>query len=244
MQYASGQARYGSKIAQVIHHIQRRTGQARAYYEPMVGGANVACHVAHRNKFLSDAQPELIAMWQALQEGWEPPTSLTKEEYLHIRDNQSSYPPEIVAFAGYGCSFGGKWFAGYARGTSRQGKVFDFARNTANQLQKQLPGLIDADFRCCDYRSISPGYGSFIYLHPPYSDAKPLPHHPVLDHAEFWEIAREWSRKSEVLVCELTYPDDFRPVRWIDTGSGGYMGKRGTGREEYLLLHESSDYWL
>ena len=53
-------------------------------------------------------------MWKALQQGWEPPDLVTFEDYEYVRAHQDENPA-LTAFVGFGCTFGAKWFGGYAR---------------------------------------------------------------------------------------------------------------------------------
>src|ERR1700750_2056717 len=90
------------------------TSERDVYVEPFVGAGSVAAEMVpfFDGAILSDASPDLIAMWQALQNGWEPPENVTLEEYEAQRHAPVS---ALRGFVGYGCSFGGKWFGGYAR---------------------------------------------------------------------------------------------------------------------------------
>lgn len=52
-------------------------------------------------------------MWQALQQGWQPPEIITKDEYYYVKEHKDENPA-LTGFVGFGCSFGGKWFGGLA----------------------------------------------------------------------------------------------------------------------------------
>lgn len=62
----------------------------------------------------NDAHPYLMEMWKALQQGWEPPDIVTEAEYQYIKAHKDE-DPALTAFVGFGCTFGAKWFGGYAR---------------------------------------------------------------------------------------------------------------------------------
>ena len=86
------------------------------YWEPFVGAAWILESVIGcGNKYASDANPYLVAMWKALQGGWVPPSTITESEYLVIKNTPDDHPPELVAFVGFGCSWGGKWFGGWGK---------------------------------------------------------------------------------------------------------------------------------
>ena len=56
----------------------------------------------------------LIEMLIGVQLGYELPDSISKEQYDYIRTHKDE-DHVLTGFVGFGCSFGGKWFGGYAR---------------------------------------------------------------------------------------------------------------------------------
>src|SRR6202451_2576087 len=109
MHYLGSKAGFADEILKVIL-AKRQPGQC--YVEPFVGGANVLCRVPQKDgpRLAADANYFMIALHQALAAGWQPPETMTEEHYNDIRDHQDKYPPELVAFAATGCSFGCIWF--------------------------------------------------------------------------------------------------------------------------------------
>ena len=73
------------------------------------------------NRIGCDIHKELIAMWNELQKGWNPPSHITEEEYINVRDNKEKFPDYYVGFVGYHATFGAKYFAGYARSFKSDG---------------------------------------------------------------------------------------------------------------------------
>lgn len=65
------------------------------------------CYVGERvrcsKRYFSDLNLDLILMWQALQNGWKPPTELSEEEYKALRD---APPSPLRGFAQTQCTFG------------------------------------------------------------------------------------------------------------------------------------------
>ena len=51
-------------------------------------------------------------------------------------------------------------------------------------------------------------------MDPPYENTKQYKSVEIFDHADFWRVARLWSRDNIVLISEQEAPDDFVPV-WI-----------------------------
>lgn len=114
-------------------------------------------------KILNDRHKYLIAMLQSVQNGYELPERITPEEYRYIRDHKDD-DPALAGFVGFGCSFGGKWFGGYARNASGT----NYALQSKRSLLKDMATLQDARFVCEDYRRVCIPPGAVIYADPPY----------------------------------------------------------------------------
>ena len=112
MMYLGGKSRLAKRIGAAILENTDQRGQ---YIEPMIGGGSVFFELAphFQMSYGGDVQEDLILMYQALADGWVPPDTVTEEEWRELRD---SPPSAMRAFAGFGCSFGGRFFEGYARG--------------------------------------------------------------------------------------------------------------------------------
>lgn len=201
MQYLGGKSRLGKKIAAVLNPM---LVNGAPYYEPFCGGCWVSQYVRADWRLLADAHPQLIAMWKAVQAGWVPPENISEEEYAAAKRGELS--PELTAFIGFGCSFGGKWFGGYARG----GEGRSYASNARNSILRKLRGLNGAHFENADYRAIVPRPRSVVYCDPPYAGTTKYSGTAEFDSAEFWQKMREWSAEGHsVVVSEYTAPEDF-----------------------------------
>ena len=112
MRYLGGKSRIAKPILEVI--LANATERTGVYWEPFIGGGGMASKAAkHFNRCIySDQDEDLMLMWEALATGWEPPEQVSEEEYKALRHAE---PSALRGFVGYGCSFGGKWFGGYAR---------------------------------------------------------------------------------------------------------------------------------
>lgn len=230
--------RYTGSKRRLVKHIMpiilkdRKPGQW--YVEPMVGGCN-SFTVPALPKLGADANCYLIAMWRALQYGWQPPTTVTETEYQAIKAAPDDYPPQLVGFVGVGCSFGGKWFGGYARY-----KDTNYAAQSGRSVLKQLPDLRKAVFRCSDYKDLDIPPDSIIYVDPPYAGTTNAYLNTVVEQ-EFWYTCSKWAGQGhKVYVSNYHAPKDWIPV-WqgtlrssldLDTGS-----KHGLER---LYVHRST----
>lgn len=106
------------------------------------------------------------------------------EEYRYIRDHKDD-DPALAGFVGFGCSFGGKWFGGYARNASGT----NYALQSKRSLLKDMATLQDARFVCEDYRRVCIPPGAVIYADPPYNNTTGYSGERF-DSAEFWRAMR------------------------------------------------------
>lgn len=202
MQYFGGKAKIAKVLAGFIASVQQAAG-GLAYVEPFVGGANVVARLSGPRE-ASDLHPGLIAMFQALQGGWVPPSVVTRELYDLAKTGLLLDP--VTAFIGFACSFSGKYFGGFAQ--NDKGKAGDnFASQGRNSLLRKLDGLRDVAFTCADYRTLAP-VGKVVYCDPPYRGRVGYSV-GAFDTGEFWDVVRVWSRDNIVLVSEYEAPPDF-----------------------------------
>lgn len=200
MQFQGGKARQAKQIGALVKAVDRPN-----YLEPFVGGAWILKEVAqHFPKVTaSDLHLDLILLYQALQEGWEPPQEVTEEEY---RAQRRAEPSALRAFCGYACSFGGRWFEGYARGHTSPA-------TGARSLLKKASVLSQVRFSHCDYGDHSPGLADVVYCDPPYRNRKRLTQVPPFDHHRFWRTMDEWTEAgARVYVSEEQAPTGWVPI--------------------------------
>lgn len=96
------------------------------------------------NRIGNDIHKELIAMWNELQKGWIPPSHITEDEYISVRDNKEKYPDYYVGYVGYHATFGSKYFAGYARSFKADGVTpRDQSNEAYRNTMKQVPDIKD-----------------------------------------------------------------------------------------------------
>ena len=205
MQYFGGKFRTGKRIADYLSSVRE---QDQLYVEPFVGSAWVLQYMSNPRQ-ASDIHEDLILLYKALLDGWEPPTSVSEGQYNALK---TSRPSALRAFAGFGCSWGGKWFGGYARdNTSNR----NYASNAHNSLMKQVPHLVGAEFTCDDYQKVRPE-GTLMYLDPPYAGTTQYSN-GMFDTTPFWEYVRQVSESNRVVVSEYTAPENFTVVAEFKT---------------------------
>jgi DNA adenine methylase len=179
-----------------------------SYCEPFIGGGSVFARMVpyFKQAVGSDIHPDLMLLWEALYGGWQPPDTLSESKWRELRD---APPSPLRAFAGFGCSFGGRFFEGYAR------SGYNDAAAARRGLLAKLAGIASCEnvsFTCQSYLSVSPLPGAVIYCDPPYRQANVKMyrgrHTPAkFDHDEFWTRCLGWSADGcHVFVSEYECP--------------------------------------
>lgn len=206
MRYFGGKTRICKDISKIINNYMK---EDKTFLSPFVGAGWVEQYVKG-GKILNDKHFYLIKMYEQLKDGWLPPTELTKEEYDLIKENKDD-KPHLTSFVGFGCSFAGKWFGGYAKDKSGR----NYCLNAYNSIKKKLNnGLLDnAKLLNKDYKELKP-VNYVIYCDPPYKGTTQYDKNIVgeFNHDEFWNTVREWSKDNIVLVSEYNAPDDFEVI--------------------------------
>lgn len=177
---------------------------------------------------VSDSNPALIALYQAVQNGWDPPSTLSSADYAHAKTLPDSDP--LKAFAGFGCSFGGKWFGGYARSGSR-----NFAEATKRIVKRDVLLLVERGcaFACIDFLSVEPfDCGCVLYLDPPYRGS--TGYRFAFDSAAFDRRVTAWSQFTHVFVSEYELPDGIELLRFNKKLSV-CQGQKANPRDERLF---------
>lgn len=204
MKYMGSKARFAKHLLPIILK-DRQLNQS--YIEPFAGGMNMIDKV-DGIRIANDQHEELMAMWQALiYDKWDPPKSVSEDEYKAIKYNQNDYPKHLVAYVGFN-SFGGKWFAGYRR--DKQGKRDYWAEHYRN-ITKQVPNLEGVILSCKSYTELEIPNNSIVYCDPPY--ASTTKYRDGFDHEEFWEWCRQQSKAGhQVFISEYNAPEDFKCI--------------------------------
>jgi DNA adenine methylase len=222
MQYFGGKTKIAQSLAQFLNSVLE---PGQLYWEPFCGGLSVASLISGpRPVLLSDSHGYLIDMWiQAFKDPSIFPDQVSKEQY----DRYKKWTPinfegrAVKGFIGFGCSFGGKWYGGYAR-DSRGG-----GQNFANRAQRGVMEKV-ARFRSNGNEPIflRTGYQEYniprdlgaavIYCDPPYWGTTGYSLCTGFDTDQFNQWVRGMSQIGHrVLVSEYAHnaPDDAR-VLW------------------------------
>lgn len=227
MQYASGKTRLKKEIANEIFKWETlisktispdysRERESNVLVSLFCGGCAVETKLApyFQEIICNDKQEYLIEMYRALQNGWLPPDTLSEDEWKYIRENKDENKA-LTAFAGFGCSFGGKWFDGYGRhGTKdERSKERSLCLGSKRALIRDIEILKNATFTCLDYKDVELPENCVVYADPPYKGKRAAYGiKEKFNTDEFWDYMRVISHNHRVYISELVAPDDFECI--------------------------------
>lgn len=186
-----------------------RGGYTDTFVSLFCGALNVESEVAKDFKkvICNDKHEYLISMLQAVQQGFELPDSISREEYYYIKEHKDEMKA-LAGFVGFGCAFGGKWFSGYAQ----DNKVRNYCSVAKRGLLRKLSMMPNAEFICNDYRDVNIPDGAVVYCDPPYAGVTGYGGVGKFDSKAFWEYMRELSKQCTVLISEFSAPEDFKCI--------------------------------
>jgi len=221
IQYLGGKSRISNKISEVIMRYQggksristqisaiiERERESNTFVSLFCGTCSVESKVKGFDKVIcNDNHEYLIEMLKGVQNGYNLPEEISEEQYKYIRDHKDENKI-LSGFVGFGCSFGGKWFGGYARNKTGT----NYALQSKKSLHKDIDNMSNAEFICMDYRDVYIPKGSVVYADPPYNNTTGYGKQKF-DSEEFWEYMREISKYNKVFISEQTAPSDFECV--------------------------------
>lgn len=218
----------GSKASlskEILPFLMNGHVSGAAYLEPFVGGANMIDAVPSTvNRVGYDVNPYLIALWQAVSNGWTPPETVTEAQYVEAKNNPDK-DPIFAAWAGFAASYGCKWFGGYARGKKPDGSPRDHSNEAYRNALKQFPRLLGVKFECRSVFDIELPEQATIYCDPPYAGT--TKYRTDFDHERFYNWCRFQAMKGHrVFVSEYNMPADFRVVWQKEVNCGLDSGRR------------------
>jgi hypothetical protein len=185
MQYLGGKSRLGGHI---VRAILADLGVARlGVVADLCSGAG---GVTHRLADVSErviaveAHPGLVALHRAVQGGWVPPEHVSDAEHAALRHADPAQP--LTAFVGFACSFGGLWFANYAKQDPRPGRR-SYASRGSTLLRERVRANVEhicADALACEVDA------QVVYCDPPYEGTTGYAAVPVAEPGAWWRRLR------------------------------------------------------
>lgn len=207
MRYVGGKTKIAKWIAEQIKPL---VGNKTCYLEPFVGsGATFAKHAPwFQRTIASDSHRDLILMWQAIANGWNPPEHVSKEEYFALKKAE---PSPLRGLVGFGASFRGKWFGGYVdptwatKWTPNTSSYMSAARTSVLKLADLFKR---ATILNVDYREHVVDETMLVYCDPPYEGTLGYGETGPFDSVAFWKTARTWRENgATVIVSESSAPE-------------------------------------
>lgn len=216
MQYAGGKKNAKRLVMRAIDMID----PLRQYHviEPFSGSHTITCALikSGRTVTASDANQEIVTLYQHAMRGWLPDLgTVTRELHAQYKRAPDPFDP-MTAFLAYGCSFGGVRFGTYCgehiaplKRRPNTGKVA-----AVNSLARKISTLkSEPIYR--DYRSIPDAEltGAIVYCDPPYRGTEPCGLRGAFDHDAFYAwCIRVASIARAVLISEQSMPEPFRII--------------------------------
>jgi DNA adenine methylase len=215
MQYLGGKSKLAKRIV-----AELPLQWADEVLEPFMGGGAITAELARNMRagqvlVASDVLLPLRSMWMSALSGWEP-TRVTEESYRQCKELPDSDP--LKAFAGFGCSFGGRWFNGFAR-SSKRDHSDESRRNLKRWTELILSSSATVEIECRSFFDIklpSDPKKRLIYCDPPYFGTEGYVT-GKFPHELFWKRCREMVRSgARVYVSEFRAPGFAKPVLKIE----------------------------
>ena len=204
MRYFGGKAKIAKELSVFL---QSKIIPNQTFVDLFCGSCNVVSKIQAKERIANDLHKELIALHIAVQQGQELPSVVSEEEYKEIQQNKHNYPEWLVAFAGFGLSFSGKYFGGYAR----DNRGDDYCGNAKSSLNKKHSELQDVKFTNLSYADVQIPFTSLIYCDIPYKDTTKYSV-GSFDHVAFYKYAKQ--KQSEGHTVYVSEYEHNVPEGW------------------------------
>ena len=201
MRYMGGKQRISKQLSAFIQGEIDRLN-VDTFVDLFCGSCNVVSNVNAKYRYANDIHPQLIAMWKALQTGWMPPKEVNEYQYDLAKDGKLS--PHETAFIGFGCSYSGKYFGGYARSGNR-----NYALNARNSCLKKIDKIKDVSFFSMNYSDFCLPSSGIVYCDIPYRDTAQYKGVPKFNHDKFYA----WAQKCKIPIYVSEYKENV-PFGW------------------------------
>ena len=231
MRYFGGKSKISKDLAGVLNPVTKD----KPFVDLFCGACNVVEKITTASsRMANDNNPYLIELLKAIQNGWEPPTVVSEEQYKytmnHLEENLA-----LSGFIGVGCSFGGGWNNGYAR-TKNSNR--NYAENARNALFKQKPKLNGVLFTSCDYDKAFIPNGAIVYCDPPYKSTTNKYYARKFDYDTFIAWVEANKNKYDTYISEYKenlaqWPSSYE-IAWEKESCQGMSVRKKTTE---ILIH-------
>jgi len=212
--YPGNKKKLGEEIAKQIYDkslniAEKENFEIQGYVEPFIGMCGVYKHIPNmfknyrpKMKFKGgDRNPYLIKLWTGLQNGYNPPTETTEEEYYKYKDNDSKSLKAI--WLGFACGHRGIFRSSY-------NPLFNL-KLLAEQSKETAKAIKNVKLKTGDYTMYSDLKGYIIYCDPPYKGTQNgyaigNSKNSYFDYTEFVDWCKKMSEDNIIFISEYTKP--------------------------------------
>ena len=197
MRYFGGKAKIAKPLSEFLNS---QLSPEQPFVDLFCGSCNVVSKIdSGRVRIANDLHYELIEMHKSIQAGVELPDKISEEEYNAFKNY--SDVAWVRGFVGFGLSYSGKWWGGYAR----DGSDRNYCMNAKNSLVKKHKTLSDVAFSDGSYKECVVPEFSLVYCDIPYKGTTKYST-GSFDHSEFYKWAEDMQRSGHtVLVSEYKH---------------------------------------
>jgi len=235
MRYFGGKQRISKELA---YFINERLDTEQPFVDLFCGSCNVVSNIDNnRIRFANDLHKELIEMWRYVQCGGELPDSISEDEYHIIKKHGE---PWLKAFVGFGCSYSGKYWGGYARG----GENRNYCLNAKNSTIRKMKTMGSVVFSNNNYDEFEIPDGALVYCDIPYKGTTSYST-GEFDHDKFYDWARDKKDSGfDIIVSE--YKENLPlgwEIVWEKESKKDIRNKDGVQSETKEVLMTPKEFW-
>lgn len=209
------------------------------YIEPFCGGCNIIDKVDHDViRMANDSNKYIVSLLSHISKGFPIPDYISKEEYINVRNNKDKFSDWYVGFAGFVCSFRGKFFGGYVKNhvIKKDGTIENYQKEQIDNLKRQANDLIGIQYSIRSYMDLEIN-NCVIYCDPPYKNTTNYSNEDSFNHELFWNWCREQpSKGNKIYISEYNAPNDFKCV-WEKDVTVTLSGKKKTASEKLFTVY-------
>ena len=205
MKYMGSKARIKNEILPLM--LKNRT--ENQYFVDLMGGGMNLIDSVNGNRIANDLNFYLIEMWKELLKGWKPKKFYSREFYQEVKNNKEKFPPYLVGWIGFNCSYSGKFFNGFAGVVeTKTGTKRNYQEEALKNVMKQIESLKGIKFENKNYYEVEIPKKSIVYFDPPYKNT--TKYFRDFEHDFFYNYVRKLKNEGhQVFVSEYEMPSDF-----------------------------------
>lgn len=206
----------------------------------LLGGGNVIDKIQCKNRYASDINPYLIALFENSDKISSLPEEISKEEYAKVRaayqEGSNIYPNWYIGAVGFLASYNGKFFGGHAgKVHTKINTIRNYYDEAKRNLETQMPKLVGVHWSVKDYIEYEDIKNSLIYCDIPYKGT--TGYGIEFDHKIFWDWAEMMSKDNIVIVSEETAPENWKSIWEQDIKRTLDKASRSTSVEKLFIIN-------